>query len=1609
MTTMEKLFMQIFERKRWIIDQVKHQSHLFDQHLASTLLIDGIPPPPWLLPQPYSSDPAESKKEELISGLLFPFPQISAPYSSSRNSLNYQQIFAADSELRQGLYGDACAIHGKPEARGKTSVLPEVVGDYDCAVSGAPNPISSSLGKSPHECFLNDASELLPTPIAKSPQDQREAEVPDTYHSLEQSLARIQRSKPRQKDLELRNSVRACKSSLCDEFHADVNPSTITGSGNACPLTDHVDDVEVVKSFGTDCNVCAMEEPQMVDCRSDDKACGISSDRGIVTVVSDLQPLSVDESVKHGSSRSIAERFSAQGSESSFKSNSGALKVVQSICVTNAGDSRIKEKNRSIDCRRITRSQSSTQPHCQSEFLKQADSSAIGREARSLLEEAIHVNSTEKLSESSGMQEAEIEFCQSTEQFDNGGLSRMQESRDTGSVKVNYSEGGKSVQMQQIDANSGQADKPLNLSNLHPTVSRSTSTGSYKPTSVNVSTDAEQRDACSNHVHILSGNRDDAGLKSSGPDVAEMRVVSNKPSQDIRAHTQSNYNDDNVKNESEVLVSGSNADHATQVEPKQLDFDDIGGRKSGLKGIDGTALEERIREEEPAQGQSNSLGPENGDRECCSFSTEVLVEDTVDGSRITRPDTAVLLCDASEAGRSLTFDFSLEGEITEGRNSALGDLPYEYDGENALQHPLDVVEASSLSSPKFMVKLDLSAERSTKQFDSAEPSKLGSHDSKVEYSARVSPKISAEVKVGRLAGSTISSHPELILGDHTAEVHGSVPGSTGDSSLRDMTTDNPVCQLAQPVENHISGLLNAGCSKSDDHHISGNSVLSREKSSPHSGSLWPQSRQGSVGTGQAEPPTASPTSSLQSSRRHTQDRNLSRVECHQGDVPSLEEIITAHDGDAVCPNVSCNPGDLIEENLEDYAIEGFRFSPMQQEGKGDPGPSLDTGLLKKNAASRHSLSEKTEVTGASDYVFDIRTCIEDEVKVQQHAQDKFECGDAEQSASSEGPVEGKLSHLEESLEHSSHLVGSPLPPVELTNADQMMPVLEGFVMETEDGQLCLPKGGSSFEEFDLRDNMVERAGLMEQLCKSTCLHTPSSNLSPADKLHKGSISYQSVPNGLLEYIDLKSTRPLEDDVIGLFNGGFFKKEVGHALDEKSFSDCLPLSEAENARKPYLSPVGKFWEKIASNSGSSKNKASLIPELPCISEENEIADEATGTSANDIPLAGITSSAKRKPLADITEDPNCPASVSELENHRCSLESVNTEVSFSGTNKRFKQKLGTHRMSKKRYTNKMRDSKAVPRSARIAKVPTELRSSVSKPNMSLQKDGLGILGKEAKRGNIVCNVNSFVPLVQQKQAAAPLAGKRDVKVKALEAAEAARRQAEKREVERKMKKDALKLERARVEQENRRQLELQMKRKEEERKKKEAEIAARKRLREGEKKDKERKRKRVEDARRQQEEQKDKLGPKKEGKEMKAKAMIVDEKKDVNPKITENEAAITRISQDVLADRSHVPETPCNRSDNSKVTSFFNQGIDGTTVGDGIQEQSYEISPYQCSDNEDEDEDDDLPKKFIPSWASKNLIAQAISSQHRVDPDLILPPDSFCSIDEVVLPRKLRLK
>ncbi|KAM2356747.1 hypothetical protein ACFX1X_005809 [Malus domestica] len=166
---------------------------------------------------------------------------------------------------------------------------------------------------------------------------------------------------------------------------------------------------------------------------------------------------------------------------------------------------------------------------------------------------------------------------------------------------------------------------------------------------------------------------------------------------------------------------------------------------------------------------------------------------------------------------------------------------------------------------------------------------------------------------------------------------------------------------------------------------------------------------------------------------------------------------------------------------------------------------------------------------------------------------------------------------------------------------------------------------------------------------------------------------------------------------------------------------------------------------------AKNFGKLNPELPCIA----------------------ASVSKPEPYAD-----------------RLGVNSVNTEFSFTGTHKSSKQRLGVQNSSKRRYNNKESLSMSWETND-IKRTTGSLHNRFSKPKLSgktsLRKGGPSLSEQEPKR-------------------------RRDIKVKALEAAEAAKHLAETKENECKIKKEALKPERSKMEQDNMKQLELQKKKK-----------------------------------------------------------------------------------------------------------------------------------------------------------------------------------------------------
>lgn len=425
--------------------------------------------------------------------------------------------------------------------------------------------------------------------------------------------------------------------------------------------------------------------------------------------------------------------------------------------------------------------------------------------------------------------------------------------------------------------------------------------------------------------------------------------------------------------------------------------------------------------------------------------------------------------------------------------------------------------------------------------------------------------------------------------------------------------------------------------------------------------------------------------------------------------------------------------------------------------------SYISSLINQVAGDSGCLAEAAGVADPNSKLLDERMqCFVEENPVPLHLEDKLQLGITEHFTNSERIMREKRTNLEGNENFSYCSVNSPhSQSLDLTGPDEIMPDFEGFIMQTDDKQPCIAEEGIS---FDLPNTAIERASVLEQLCRSACMNTPLSCSSTSHKLHRIPNLYQSVPNGLLEGINMKNTLSMNSTGKQLHNG-CLSEEVGFAFHGRSYSDCLPTSSGQstwNIRNPYSSPVGKFWDRITTNAGSSEKQVTSNPELPCIDEENENADEVAETLPEGICSEVTTSSVKRVPLADITENPNPPASVSEVEIHadRYSLDSVNTEFSFTGTHTGVKQKHGNQNSSRRRYDRKVKEKQSVSIGANgVKRAKESFHSRFSKTKLSgktSMRNGAPS-GRESKTNNIISNITSFIPLVQQKQAAAVVTG------------------------------------------------------------------------------------------------------------------------------------------------------------------------------------------------------------------------------------------------------------
>lgn len=343
--------------------------------------------------------------------------------------------------------------------------------------------------------------------------------------------------------------------------------------------------------------------------------------------------------------------------------------------------------------------------------------------------------------------------------------------------------------------------------------------------------------------------------------------------------------------------------------------------------------------------------------------------------------------------------------------------------------------------------------------------------------------------------------------------------------------------------------------------------------------------------------------------------------------------------------------------------------------------------------------------------------------------------------------------------------------LELVGVDESSPELEGFIIdsETESEEVEISENHINFHELDLPRTSIERASILEKICKSASQFLPTN--SSSFKLHGSCKPYQSVPNGLLECTDLTRFSALNKDVDEQFRSDCMD-DVNGCLEVLSFPDSLPYSVSQfgwDSHNPYRSPVaGKLWERMSSRASSSGKTLSSNPELTCfpieedpsVSEENENVDEVPDKIQDEI-ISSITNSAKQEPLADITRacfNASSPVPVAGNFLSKDSGDSAPKEADFNDSHSKSKGKVGNH--GREKSLNKENDILSFGGNT-IKKSEASLNIRFSKVNSSCKtssrKGRKKLSEKEPRCNNIVSNVTSFIPLVQQKQAAAQCTG------------------------------------------------------------------------------------------------------------------------------------------------------------------------------------------------------------------------------------------------------------
>ncbi|XP_077222743.1 uncharacterized protein LOC143856423 [Tasmannia lanceolata] len=1597
MSTLEDLFMQIFERRDRIVNQLKPQKDLYDQSLASSLIINGICPPSWLWTARSNAltiDPKELKKEDLISGLLF--PPLRAPVPSSSGCCthyNKPAVKADNRQLSDSLIVDTFASNGYFDTDDRPMVAPKSVLN------------DGELGQR----FVTNEIPVL-DPASPSPAVQMDAKISEMYFEPDQLLARIQRSRTRQKALELRNSSNGKtrkhqhEESVTNENHTGRVTRSRTAIGTREPL-------KPLNGYGgrVTRSRSATQKLSLDKSLKPDKLLNCDGGGELQISVGSQMTIPPEQAVNKDilSSNDVNNVVDLKTCATGIVGTELVFDAPDTVHSVLSGPNKIGA-NRQLGLEILV---SRSPPEINSFVepkqlvfddvedcsLNQGVSPALGKEKQ---ESSMVIGAVTEL------EPAQLSNGETKEKKNNSGDELLQQDELEMIEFVNSEEEPLQAANELVEKSLDQAFNNLEDTKMEPVQS-------------------------SPFVPALIKEKGDSSFElGAGTKMEPVQSSKRKtPFEDLRA--KHDLSTDEMLSEQAVLQ-----------------------RTGILYGEEETF---RVLNKTPAErlGLDEEMESE---RDFCST------------SYVSKPSNLYLLSSkkrsSENCGDALADTFVSSNGTSDQRQLPRDHLyaSQEVSGkislENQVQSEADFDLPKVVMNPKIN---NFSLEKCVGKLDDG-PTKIIPEDFQVAGAAKDCPKKlkSADFNDG---GSFLSSRKSETFKSPEIERYA---GARDLVSLHRQTITQkagPICNEWRNVSYFLRSHDNAlGSSKSNISHSTRNSLQFAITNNVACGISWPMHKRRKTEGGLNNVFNTSPRLSQgKASEAVLEFRNFPTS--HDLIVDQSNAVIESPgleihgskkhnntDGFESAPKLQLssltlqvNEGDLELEDKDQDRLTPMGLKPTQVEA------SLDFGMSRQaDGNSKRCFKDRGDTEEPNSILLNLkkRRASDDGLKFLS-VRGELPEESPKFSAYTEGTMSGKKSHHGEQglcsyySEWSSHH-----EILDSIDAAETMHDFEGFIPPLVVGD------GIIFDGLDPSSITNEQVHVLEQLGRSTSLPTPLPHSSTEYKMHSTPDVFRSLPNGLMEHMDLRrcllfngdDDKQLKRQVDGKLTDVYsnFGAEVNGSLLGRSYSDCTVSSSFQfgwDAGRPYTPIVGKHSHRIISKStGAISDKYHrLNPEFTCFridedsctNEENGNLDEVVDSLQEGIDSRKRKISNNIETLVDVTSEYcNSPALVSaggELQD-RESLDFMNTELKLLGTEECVKNKPGNCYGNGKKYKNGEKENQNPSIGGNSVRPATDLHNRFSRSKLSRKasekKGSQTFLEKESKINNIVSNISSFIPYVRQKQqSTAVLTGKRDIKVKALEAAEAAKRLEEKRENERKMRKEAAKIERAKLEQENIRQLELKQKKNEEERKKKEADVAERKRQREEEeRKVKERKRRCIEKVQNQQREHDNKLQAEKEEKELRHKATDEERRRNGLAQLTKKQSKVenergagcrTRNTK-IAAGDPRCSSSICGDTDAYKEPNFCGKVVinsgnthieneNATSAVEVRQEvQSYEISPYQGSDDE---EDDIAERKFIPSWAREKHLARCLSSLQHADPTKIFPRERCCNLSEVLLPRK----